>query len=138
MNKVLSLLACALLPLQAIAEPVIYYCNIFTQLPGAPDSPVFRFEVEGSNAILTYTYRARPGEEPQNFKLLLQVLNDSDRSLVLGKLTEGNEQRAPRYDVWVLDKQNMHLRSEVTRATDQGRQQQRSGTCIIDVYREKE
>jgi hypothetical protein len=102
-------------------------------LPGAPQSPVFRFEVDGAKAILTYTYRAQPTGKPQDFELHLQVLNDSERSLVLGMLTEGNEERAPRYDVWVLDKHNMHLISEVTRATDAdtGRLEQRSGTCII-------
>lgn len=133
MPRVFLLLTFALLSLQAIAEPVIYYCNILTQLPGAPQSPVFRFEVDGTKAILTYTYRARPTEKPQNFELLLQVLNDSERSLVLGMLTDGNEEHAPRYDVWVLDKHNMHLSSEVTRASDAntGRLEQRSGTCIV-------
>jgi hypothetical protein len=134
MTKVLLLLTFALLSLHAVAKPVIYYCNILTQLPGAPESPVFRFEVDGANAILTYIYRVRPAEKPQDFELLLDVLNDSDRSLVLGMLTEGNEERAPRYDVWVLDKNNMNLSSEVTRATDTdtGRLAQRSGTCVIE------
>ena len=134
MTKVFLLIIFALLSLQAAARPVVYYCNILTQLPGAPESPVFQFEVDGVNAILTYTYRARPAEKPQNFELRLDVLNDSDRSLVLGMLTEGKEERAPRYDVWVLDKSNMLLSSEVTRATDAdtGRLEQRSGNCVIE------
>jgi hypothetical protein len=133
MTKVFLQLAVALLSLQAVAEPVVYYCNILTQLPGAPESPVFRFEVDGPKATLSYTYRARPTEPPKNFELLLDVLNDSERSLILGMLTEGNEERAPRYDVWVLDKHNMYLSSEITRATEdnKGRLEQRSGTCII-------
>ena len=123
----------ALLSLQAFAQPVIYYCNIFTQLPGAPESPVFRFEVDGAQATLTYTYRARPTDQPQDFSIQLDVLNNSERSLVLGSLTEGDEGHSPRYDVWVIDKNNMQLSSEVTRSTDAtvGRLEQRSGNCII-------
>jgi hypothetical protein len=134
MGRRILLIALTLLPLQAYAQPVIYLCNIFTQLPGAPESPIFRFEVEGDRAILTYTFRARPTEQPLDFKLPLDVLNDSERSLVLGALTEGDEQHSPRYDVWVLDKKNMLLSSEVTRATDAnpGRMEQRTGTCIIE------
>ena len=66
---------------------------------------------------------------------MLDVLNDSNRSLVLGALTEGNEQHSPRYDVWVLDKNNMHLSSEVTHPVDDParRLEQRTGTCIIET-----
>ena len=133
MTRFILLVFFTLLSLQAIARPVIYYCNIFTQLPGAPESPVFRFEVDGARATLTYSYRARPTEKPQYFSIPLDVLNDSDRSLVLGSLTEGDEKHSPRYEVWVLDKNSMQLNSEVTRATDAniGRLEQRSGTCII-------
>jgi len=133
MNNFFLLVTLALLSLKAVAQPVIYYCDIFTQLPGAPESPVFRFEVDGAQATLTYTYQARPTDKPQNFNIVLDVLNDSKRSLVLGSLTEGDEQHSPRYDVWVLDKNNMQLSSEVTRATDAniGRVERRSGTCII-------
>ena len=133
MTRFLLHVTFALFSLRAFAQPVIYYCNIFTQLPGAPESPVFRFEVDGARATLFYTYRARPTDKPQDFSIQLKVLNDSDRSLVLGSLTEGDETHAPRYDVWVLDKKNMHLSSEVTRATDDniGRLEQRSGTCIV-------
>ena len=133
MAKFFLLAIFALLPLPTIAQPAVYYCNIFTQLPGAPESPVFRFEVEGAQAILTYSYRVRPTEEPQDFIVLLDVLNDSERSLVLGSMTEGNEQQSPRYDVWVLDKNNMQLSSEVTRVMDAniGRLEQRTGTCVV-------
>ncbi len=132
MNRIIPLLLLSLLALRADASPAVYYCNILTQLPGAPDSPVFRFAVDGATAILTYSYRARPTEPPQHFELALDVLNDSQRSLVLGRLTEGNDERAPRYDVWVLDKNNMYLHSEVTHASDKhiGRLEQRSGTCV--------
>jgi len=131
--RISILLAFTVLSLQAVAEPVIYYCTLLTRLPGAEESPVFRFEVDGATAVLTYTFRPRPEETPQDFELHLRVLNDSERSLVLGMLTEGNEQHPPRYDVWVLDKHDMHLSSEVTRASEAGtsRLELRSGTCVI-------
>lgn len=123
-------LLCAL---PVVAQPVVYFCTLFTQLPGAPESPIFRFEVEREHATLTYTYRVNPAAEPRKFALELDVLNDSARSLVLGSLTEGNDKHAPRYDVWVLDKRDMYLSSEVTRANDvnRGRSERRSGTCVI-------
>ena len=116
-----------------MAQTVVYSCTVFTQLPGTPQSPIFRFEVEGEYAMLTYSYRVNPGAETREFAVKLDVLNDSQRSLVLGSLTEGNEQHAPRYDVWVLDKRDMYLSSEVTRANDtnMGRSERRSGTCVI-------
>ena len=133
MTKYLLLAACIFFAGYAQAEPVTYYCNIYTNLRGGPESSVFRFTVNDSHATLSYTYRARPDENPKKFEVLLDVLNDSNRSLVLGALTEGNEKHAPRYDVWVLDKNNMHLSSEVTHPGDvpTGRLEQRTGTCII-------
>lgn len=133
MKRLLLLTICALMVLPAFARPVIYYCYIYTRLPGAEESPVFRFEVDGDQASLTYTYRVRPTDKPQDRHTELDVLNNSDRSLVLGFLTEGDQERAPRYDVWVLDKQNMLLSAETTRTTDAnpGRLEQRSGACIV-------
>jgi hypothetical protein len=127
--------ACILFTGYVQAETVTYYCNIYTHLRGGPESSVFRFDVNDSLAVLSYTYRARPDQKPEKFEILLDVLNDSNRSLVLGALTEGNEQHSPRYDVWVLDKNNMHLSSEVTRPSDEpgGRFEQRTGTCIIEA-----
>jgi hypothetical protein len=123
----------ALLALPAFARPATYYCYIYTRLPGAPESPVFRFEVDGARATLTYTYRARATGKPQDVSIPVDVLNDSERSLVLGSLTEGDDEHPPRYDVWVLDKSNMQLSADVTRATDAdiGRLEQRSGACMV-------
>ena len=131
----LLLLACVLFTGYTWAAPATYYCNIYTGLPGAPESSVFRFTVNGSNAVLSYMYRARPDQEPEKFEILLDVLNDSSRSLVLGALTEGDEEHSPRYDVWVLDKENMHLSSEVTHPRDEltRRFEQRTGTCIVEM-----
>jgi hypothetical protein len=116
------------------AQPVAYQCYIYTQLEDGPESSVFRFIVEGSHATLSYTFRANPDQAPKHFEIPLEVLNNSGRSLVLGALTEGDDVHAPRYDVWVLDKNNMHLSSEVTHATDDRsrRLEQRSGTCIVE------
>jgi len=134
MERYLLLVFLILFNAPAQAQPTVYYCNLFTQLTGARDNPVFRFEVNGSRALLSYTYRPGSDEEPREVEIQLDVLNDSDRSLVLGALTEGNDDRAPRYDVWVLDKKNMQLISELNRPSDEhhGRLEQRSGTCIID------
>jgi hypothetical protein len=128
------LAVCVLFTGYVRAEPVTYYCNIYTHLRGGPESSVFRFEVNDSHAVLSYTYRVGPDQKPEKFEVLLDVLNDSNRSLVLGALTEGNEQHAPRYDVWVLDKNNMHLSSEVTRSSDVpgGRIEQRTGAMVRD------
>ena len=132
------LVACILFTGYAQADPVTYYCNIYTNLRGGPESSVFRFDVNDSHAVLSYTYRARPDQKPKRFEIILDVLNESNRSLVLGALTEGNEQHSPRYDVWVLDKNNMHLSSEVTRPSDVpgGRLDQRIGNCIVEMGEE--
>jgi hypothetical protein len=116
------------------AQPVSYECYIHTQQQGEWVSSAFRFTVEGSQATLSYTFRANPDQAPKHFDIPLAVLNNSKRSLVLGALTEGDEAHAPRYDVWVLDKNNMHLSAEVTHATDtrSGRLEQRSGSCIVE------
>ena len=86
-TRYLLLGACILFTGYVQAETVTYYCNIYTQLRGGPESSVFRFTVNDSHATLSYTYRARPDEEPKKFEVLLDVLNDSNRSLVLGALT---------------------------------------------------
>jgi hypothetical protein len=49
--------------LQAIAKLMIYYCSNFTQLPGVPGSPVYRFEVDGTIAILSCTDREGLAED---------------------------------------------------------------------------
>lgn len=123
-----------LIALPASAQAANYSCYIYTQLPGAQESPVFQFAVDGADATLTYTYRLRPTDEPTHKRIELEVLNNSKRSLVMGFLTEGTEAIAPRYDVWVLDKNNMLLSAETTRATDAyvGRREQRSGVCIAE------
>lgn len=133
MTRLFLLAILALTALPSLAGPVIYHCYIYTRLPGAEESAVFRFEVEGARATLTYTYRVKPDDEPQERQLQLDVLNNSGRSLVLGFLTEGDQERAPRYDVWVLDKNNMQLSAETTRADEAnfGRLEQRSGLCVV-------
>ena len=135
MTKHLLLAVCILFTGYSQAEPATYYCNIYTKLRGGPESSVFRFVVNGSHAVLSYTYRVQPDQKPEKFEILLDVLNNSNRSLVLGALTEGTEKHSPRYDVWVLDKNNMHLSSEVTHPNDVpgGRIEQRTGTCIIET-----
>ena len=134
MTKFFLLTVLTLIAAPSMAQPVVYYCYLYTRLPGAEESPVFRFEVDGARATLNYTLRLRPTDEPQYKQIELEVLNDSERSLVLGRLTEGDQERAPRYDVWVLDKNNMQLSAESTRATDAnfGRLEQRPGFCVIE------
>lgn len=134
MNRYLVLVFLILLNMPVKAQQTTYYCTLFTQLTGARENPVFRFVVNGSKALLSYNYRPGAEEEPQEFEIPLDVLNDSSRSLVLGALTEGNAERAPRYDVWVLDKNNMQLISEINRSSDQqhGRLERKSGTCLIE------
>ena len=134
MTRLFVLALAALMTLPASARPVVYDCFLYTRLPGAEESPLFRFTVDGAEATLTYNLRLRPTDEPQHKQLDLEVLNNSERSLVLGFLTEGTEENAPRYDVWVLDKDKMLLSAETTRATDAhiGRREQRSGVCITN------
>lgn len=134
MTRSLLLATCILFVPTALAEPSVYICYVYTQQRGAPESPVFRFTVEGTHATLSYTYRPNPDQAPQQFEIPLQVLNNSERSLVLGSLTEGDKEQAPRYDVWVLDKKNLLLSSEITRPGDASNPglEQRTGNCRVE------
>jgi len=68
MTKYLLLMAGILFAGHAQAGPATYYCNIYTHLRGGPESSVFRFTVTGSDAVLSYTYRARPDQKPKRFE----------------------------------------------------------------------